>query len=99
MSHTDYEVINDTLDGIGLLRIVKLICFSIEDEKYPPLKSYETKQSFFTLKQGNDSTPIYYNKYANVVQVINQCGASLGEDHLTRRRALRTWLWLPNSWQ
>ena len=83
-SHRDYQVIEENLDGIDLLRVIKLICFNIEDEKYAPQKVHETKSSFYTLKQGKDSDQVYQTKFLNTVQVIEKCGASLGEDPLTR---------------
>jgi hypothetical protein len=36
------------------------------------------------LKQRRDSDQAYQIKFMNTVQVIEQCGASLGEDPLTR---------------
>ena len=83
-SHRDYPVIEQNLDGIDLLRIIKLICFNIEDEKYAPQKVHEVKATFYALKQGRDSDQVYQTKFLNTVQVIEQCGASLGEDPLTR---------------
>jgi len=83
-AHREYQVIEQALNGIDLLRIIKLICFNIEDEKYIPQKVHETKAAFYSLKQGKDSDQAYQIKFLNTVQVIEQCGASLGEDPLTR---------------
>jgi hypothetical protein len=78
------DAIEQTLDGIELLRVIKLICFNIEDENYVPQKVHETKAAFYTLKQGRDSELAYQIKFLNTVQVIEKRGASLGEDPLTR---------------
>jgi hypothetical protein len=83
-AHRDYKTIEQALNGIDLLRIIKLICFNIEDEKYIPQKVHETKAAFYALKQGRDSDQAYQIRFLNTVQVIEQCGASLGEDPLTR---------------
>jgi hypothetical protein len=83
-SHRDYHSIEQALDGIELLRVIKLICFHIEDEKYIPQKVHETKAAFYHLKQGRDSDQAYHIKFMNTVQVIEQCGASLGEDPMIR---------------
>jgi hypothetical protein len=83
-AHRDYQVIEQALNGIELLRIIKLICFNIEDEKYIPQKVHETKAAFYLLKQGKDSDQAYQIKFLNTVQVIEQCGASLGEDPMIR---------------
>jgi hypothetical protein len=83
-AHRDYRAIEQTLNGIDLLRVIKLICFNIEDEKYVPQKVHETKSAFYHLKQGKDSDQAYQIKFMNTVQVIEQCGASLGEDPMIR---------------
>jgi hypothetical protein len=83
-AHREYQAIEQALNGIELLRVIKLICFNIEDEKYIPQKVHETKAAFYHLKQGKDSDQAYQIKFMNTVQVIEQCGASLGEDPMTR---------------
>jgi hypothetical protein len=83
-AHRDYQVIDEELNGIELLRVIKLICFNIEDEKYAPHKVHETKADFYALKQGRDSDQAYQIKFMNTVQDIEQCGASLVEYPLTR---------------
>jgi hypothetical protein len=89
-AHREFRKTELALDGIELLRIIKLICFNIEDEKYVPQKVHETKASFYSLKQGRDSDQAYQIKFLNTVQVIDQCGASLGEDPLTRTMVCKT---------
>ena len=83
-AHRDYTTIEQALNGIDLLRVIKLICFNIEDEKYVPQKVHETKAAFYALRQGRDSDQAYQIKFLNTIQVIEQCGASLGEDPLIR---------------
>jgi hypothetical protein len=83
-AHRDYQGIEEELNGIELLRVIKLICFNIEDEKYAHHKVHERKANFYALKQGRDSDQAYQIKLMKTVQVIEQCGASLGEDPLTR---------------
>jgi hypothetical protein len=84
-AHRDYQVIKEELSGgIELLRVIQLICFNVEDEKYAPQKVHDTKAAFYALKQGRGSDKAYQIKFMNTVQVIEECGASLGEDPLTR---------------
>jgi hypothetical protein len=83
-AHREYQSIETKLDGIDLLRVIKLICFDIEDEKYIPQKVHESKAAFYALKQGKDTDQAYQIKFMNTVQVIEQCGASLGEDPMVR---------------
>jgi hypothetical protein len=83
-AHRNYQTIEQALNVIELLRVIKLVCFNIEDEKYAPQKVHETKAAFYALNQGRDSDQVYNIKFINTVQVIKQYGASLGEDPLTR---------------
>jgi hypothetical protein len=41
-AHRDYKVIKEELKSIELLRVIKLMCFNIEDEKYAAQKVHET---------------------------------------------------------
>jgi hypothetical protein len=83
-AHREYQLIYEELNGIELLRVIKLMCFNIEDEKYAPQKVHETKAALYALKQGRYSDKAYQIKFMNTVQVIEKCGASLGEDPLTQ---------------
>jgi hypothetical protein len=83
-AHREYQIIEQDLNGIELLRIIKLICFNVEDEKCIPQKAHETKAAFYHLKRGKDSDQAHQIKFMNTVQVIEQCGASLGEYPMTR---------------
>ena len=62
--------------------MTKLICFNIKDEMYIPQKVHEVKGAFYALKEERDSDQLYQIKFLNIVQVIERCGASLGEDSL-----------------
>ena len=58
-AHRDYQAIEQSLNGIKLLRVIKLICFNIEDGKYVPQKVHETKAAFYHLKQGKETNQAY----------------------------------------
>jgi hypothetical protein len=77
-AHWEYQIIEQDLNGIELLRIIKLTCFNVEDEKHIPQKAHETKAAFYHLKQGKDSDQACQIKFMNAVQVIEQCGTLLG---------------------
>jgi hypothetical protein len=64
--------------------VIKLISFNIEHKKYVPVKAHEIKAAYSHLKQGKDTDQAYQIKFLNTVQVIEQCGASLGEDPMIR---------------
>ena len=84
-SHRDYLSIEEALNGIDLLKMIKPICFNIEDEKYAPLKVHQAKVASYALKQERDTDQVYQTKFLNIVQVIKHCGADIGEDPLTRK--------------
>ena len=83
-AHKDYLTIEASLNGIELLKVIKLICFNIEDTKYVPMKVDEAKVAFYVLQQGRDTNQAYQMKCLNIAQVIEKCGAHIGEDPLTR---------------
>jgi hypothetical protein len=83
-AHREYQVIEEDLNGIELLRVITLICFNIEDGKCAPQKVHDTKAAFYALKQGRESDQASQIKFMNTVQVIEQCGSPLGEYPLTR---------------
>ena len=58
-AHRDYQAIEQSLNSIKLLRVIKLICFNIEDGKYVPQKVHETKAAFYHLKQGKETDQAY----------------------------------------
>jgi hypothetical protein len=66
------------------MRVIESICFNIEDENYAPQKVHKTKAALYALNQGREYDQAYQIKFMNTVQVIEQCGASLGEYPLTR---------------
>jgi hypothetical protein len=66
-AHRDYQVIEEEINGIELLRVIKLICFNIEDERYAHQKVFEAKCAFYALKQGRDSDQAYQIKFINIV--------------------------------
>lgn len=53
--HHDYLAIEVALNGIDILKVITLICFNIEDEKYVPLNVHEAKPALYALMQGRDS--------------------------------------------
>jgi hypothetical protein len=82
ISHRNCLVIDRNLNGVDLLRVIKLICFNNEDEKHVPQKVPEVKSASHALKRGRDSNRVCQTKFLNTVQVMEQLAASLGEDHL-----------------
>ena len=55
-SHTDGKTVIAARDGIGLLKIIKAICFNFHDQKYIPQSIHEAKQRFYSIQQGQHDT-------------------------------------------
>jgi hypothetical protein len=66
-AHGNYQAIKQALNGIELLRVIKLLCFNIEDEKYVPQKVHKTKTAFYNLKQGKETDQAYQIRFMNTV--------------------------------
>ncbi len=88
-AHRNYLAIEQALNGIELLRVVKLICFDIEDEKHIPQKAHDAESAFCSMKQGKETDQACQTRFTNTVQVIEQSGASSGEDPSTRTQACK----------
>jgi hypothetical protein len=72
-AHRERQTIEQALNGIELLlRVIKLICFNVEDEKHVPQKIHETKAAFCHLKQSKDTNQDCQIRFMNAVQVIEQ---------------------------
>ena len=50
-----YLSIEASLNGIDPWKVINLICFNTEDEKYVPLKVHEAKVALYALRQGRDA--------------------------------------------
>jgi hypothetical protein len=78
-AHSKYTTASVARDGIELLSIIKSICFNFQDQKYVPQSIYESKKRWYKIEQGR-SEPLtqYYERYQNNVEVIEQCGGTVG---------------------
>lgn len=80
-NHKDYAQVLADRNSIGLLVIIKSICFNFHDQKYVPQSIHEAKVRFYTIRQGQfDTVTQYYEKYQNNTQVLDQCGGDIGLD-------------------
>jgi hypothetical protein len=88
-AHPDYQVIEEELNDIELLRVIKLSCFNNEDENYAPQKVHETKAAFYALKQRRDSDQALQINFMNTVKV--------GRSNLEQLHGLRMQRQTPSS--
>ena len=98
-AHPSYSsgVSNDR-NGIGLLQIIRSICFNFEDQQQVAQSVHEALQRFYALKQAKHETVAqYYERYQNQVEVMDQCGAAYGNHSGVMRDAYKTLQIDPNT--
>jgi hypothetical protein len=59
-AHGQYPQASTTRDGIGLLVIIKSICFNFQDQKYVPQSIFEAKKRWYKIEQGRTETLTQY---------------------------------------
>jgi len=68
--HQDWATVNRDMDGIGLLKIIKSICYNFEDQKYVPQSIHEASNRFFNLKQAKHELPVQcYERYCQTTNL------------------------------
>jgi hypothetical protein len=78
-AHSKYATASVARDGIELLAVIKSICFNFQDQKYVPQSIYESKKRWYKIEQGRgEPLTQYYERYQNNVEVIEQCGGTVG---------------------
>ena len=80
-AHMDYPTTSEKSDGVALLKIIKSVSFYFHDQKYAPQSIHEQKRQLFSIKQSQHETVThYYERFHNAVQVLEQCGGTIGTD-------------------
>jgi Reverse transcriptase (RNA-dependent DNA polymerase)/Zinc knuckle len=75
----NYSAMSSTGDGIALLIAIQSIVFKREEGKDPWHAWYEATHSLYIFRQGQYMTnEQYYQKFQNLVDVVNHCGGELG---------------------
>ena len=72
-----YETMKQESNGLELLVAIKDLLYNVQDHKYVPLSIHLAKRQFYL-----NSTSIagYYEQFNNIINMLEHCGASLGED-------------------
>ena len=80
-AHKEFVTINESRNGIYLLKVIKSICFNFQDQMYVVQSIYEAKHRFYTLQQGKyETVGQYFDKHQNNLQILEQCGGTVGDD-------------------
>ena len=76
-----YETMKQESNGLELLVAIKDLLYNVQDRKYTPLSIHLAKRQFFLNSQGRStSVAAYYEQFNNTIDMLEHCGASLGED-------------------
>ena len=76
-----YETMKQESDGLELLIAIKDLLYNVQDRTYVPLSIHLAKQQFYLNSQGQStSIAAYYEQFNNIIEMLEHCGASLGED-------------------
>ena len=68
-------------NGLELLVAIKDLLYNVQDRKYVPLSIHLAKRQFYLNSQGHSvSIANYYEQFNNTIDMLEHCGASLGED-------------------
>jgi hypothetical protein len=72
----DYKLVKDNSDPIGLLKLIKKICYSYRTEPFQVLAMLRAVKRAFSMTQGHKETNIdYLERFKNRTTVAILCGA------------------------
>ena len=76
-----YETMKQESNGLELLVTIKDLLYNVQDCKYVPLSIHLAKRQFYLNSQGwSTSIAGYYEQFNNIIDMLEHCGVSLGED-------------------
>ena len=76
-----FNHISETTDSFEILRKIKDIWFIFEIQKYKMKSLHETKKHFYSFIQDcNMSFQVYMENFNNLVDVVEHCVGTLGQD-------------------
>ena len=77
----NYETMKQDSNGLALLIAIKDLLYNVQDRKYVPLSIHLAKRQFYLNSQGcSVLVANYYEQFNNTIDMLEHCGASLGED-------------------
>jgi hypothetical protein len=76
-----YSAMSSTFDVVKLLKTIKDVVFSFQDQKYGPQALAEAKRRFSLITQDKHMMcQNYLEKFKYAIQVIEHCGGNIGVD-------------------
>jgi hypothetical protein len=78
---TDFSMISQKGDAIGLLKLIKDVAYNYQVQKYVPQALHEAKKRFYNCHQlRHQSTQAYFEYFQNQVDVITHVGGIIGNN-------------------
>jgi hypothetical protein len=75
-TNQDYKTVKENSDPIGLLKLIKKICYSYQTEQFQVLAMIRAVKQVFSITQGHKETNIdYLDRFKNRMAVAKSCGA------------------------
>ena len=77
----DYDARSESCDSLWLLKAIKGICYSFQDQKNKFIAIDKAKTAIYTFHQGTDMTLADYQKeFLNMIDVLEHYGGSFADD-------------------
>ena len=90
-AHREYQTIEQALNVIELLWVIKLFFFNIEDKKYITQKVHETNAAFYRLRQGKTLTKLTRLNSLTRFRQLSNVEHPLEKTHLHKSWYAETW--------
>jgi hypothetical protein len=76
---TEHENMSNEGDSIESLKAIKALVYNFQSQKYRPLAIHEGMRHYLIFQDKHVSCQVYLEKFQNCVDVLDHCGASIGQ--------------------
>lgn len=77
---TSYKNLATASDGIGLIKLIKTMLFNFQNNEHLAAAIHAAKRRFYTFSQQKLTCREYFERFKNIVEVIESNGARIGDD-------------------
>ena len=86
-SANNFQTISTSGDAIELLKLIKSITYNYQSQRYMPQAIHEAKKGLYQCYQApNMSMQTYYDRFINLVDVIEHIGVTIGVEKTYERQ-------------
>jgi hypothetical protein len=80
-TYTDFSMISQKGDAIGILKLIKDVAYNYQVQRYVPQALHEAKKQFYNCHQlRNQSIQAHFEYFQNQVDVITHVGGIIGNN-------------------